>query len=43
MTDEKPDSNEETLLGDADDVQHPAIEEQVDEQLEQEKQSAQDE
>ncbi len=36
------DSNEKTLLGDADDVQHPSIEEQVDEKL-QEEQAEEDE
>ncbi len=46
MTQEMPetpsprDSDEETLLGDPDDVQHPPIEEQVDEKLEQEKEDA---
>jgi hypothetical protein len=38
---ESPD-REDTLLGDADEVQHPSIEEQVDEKLQQEKDSAAD-
>jgi hypothetical protein len=45
MVDETPregESSDETLLGDADEVEHPSIEEQVDDKLEQEKEAAED-
>jgi hypothetical protein len=36
-------SNEKTLLGDADEVEHPSIEEQLDEKLQEEESREEDE